>query len=265
MIKDFTDLRGGGEEKKKGNVFLEWDGKRWLEHEERKNETDIYMNLELKKRLDFAKKQKDKNNDCLMIVVGDEGSGKSSFAGNIMEYMSDCTFNPMKDMIGSDYEDGLKKIAEVPEGGNLMFDEGNVFFLSTEVMKKESRGLHKVFSIFRQKRLFTIIVMPSFFRAGSYFAHDRVKMLVRTELLKGQRGYYKYWGEKKAKELYRKGKKDHNYNIVKASLKGKFRKCLKLETTEYKDFKIKTLTKALKESSGVKKKREKKDQDQKPK
>jgi hypothetical protein len=206
-----------------------------------KQEGDMYLDGKLKEKLDFAKEQKRKDNDVVGIMVGEEGSGKSNCAANIMRYMADDSFDPIKDMIGSDEKDALDKLKNVKHGGNLMFDEGNVFFLSTETMKKQHRNLHKIFSIFRQKNLFVLIVLPSFFRLGTYFALDRSRFLCRTYLDKGERGYFSYWGDKAKNKLYRRGKKDHSYSPVKANFNGRFTKCDALDTKEYKDFKLETL------------------------
>ena len=117
--------------------------------------------------------------------------------------------------------------------------------MSTEVMKREARDLHRVFSIFRQKNLFVLIVLPSFFRLSSYFAIDRSRFMMRTYLKKGERSYFAYYGNKRKDKLYRLGKQEHNYNVVKPTLRGRFERCYPLETEEYVTFKETTLNKAL--------------------
>ena len=181
------------------------------------------------------------NNDVVIIIVGDEGSGKSSLQGNILEYISDGRFDPQKDLIGADYIDGLNKIQNVKRRGWLGFDEGNSFFLATETVKREHRDLHKIFSIFRQKNLFVSICLPSFFRLGSYFAVDRSDGLLRTYLKKGKKGLFVYHGNKSKNKLYRIGKKTYNHLMVRPEIRSKFYKCPKLETEEYKKFKAVTL------------------------
>lgn len=218
---------------------IDEETKKNLPEEEKKKTLSIPSKL--KKKLDFVVKQINNNNDCLSIVVGDEGSGKSSIAGNIMRYVTKDNFNPKKDVVGSDYEEGIEKIQNAEEKSALMFDEGNVFFLSTETMKKEHRQLHKLFSIFRQKCLFTIIVLPSFFRLGTYFAIDRSDFLIRTYLKKGERGFFEYYGKKLKADLYKKGKKNFDYTVVNPKFKGRFTKCHFIENEEYKKFKLKTL------------------------
>lgn len=223
-------------------VLLRFQDKKWMEVDKsEKKETDLYLDRHLKKCLDHYKELQRKDNDVLLIIYGDEGSGKSSLMGNILEYMSDGEFDPKKDLIGSDYLDGLEKIQKTKTGGWLGFDEGNTFFLATETMKKEHRDLHKIFSIFRQKRLFVAVCLPSFFRLGTYFAIDRSACAIRTYCKGTQRSFFKFYGRKRKDKLYRVGKAHYNDKAVSPNFRGRFTKCCKLENEEYKKFKAVTL------------------------
>lgn len=205
----------------------------------------FYLDGKLREKLDFAKLQMSRNNDCIGIIFGDEGSGKSAKAGLCMKYMTDDNFDPKKQLVGGDYEDAVTKIDATKEGGALMFDEGNVFFLNTDAMTGTQKNLHKLFSIFRQKRMFVVIVLPSIFRLGSYFALDRSRFAIRTYLKDGKRGYFGYYGEKQKNKLYRIGKRFNNPLIIPPSFRGRFKTCPELEDESYKKFKRKTLEEAL--------------------
>ena len=212
---------------------------------EMKAET-LTISSKLKQKLDFGLKQQQNDDDVMVIIDGKEGTGKSSLAGEIMRYITKDTFDPKKDMIGSDYEDALEKIDNVKKGGCLMFDEGNAFFMSTDTTKKETRELHKIFSIFRQLNLFVIICLPSFFRMASYFASDRPKFLCTTYKHNGERGRYCYYGEKRLAKFYAKGRKEaYNRQAIKPQFRARFNKCICLENPEYKKFKLKTLKMAI--------------------
>jgi len=212
---------------------------------EQKQEGDLYLRESMIKCLNHYKEEQRKDSDVVIPITGSEGSGKSTMAGNLMEYVSDGMFDPKTDLIGSDYLDGLQKIENAKKGGWLMFDEGNAFFLSTETMNREHRDLHKIFSIFRQKNLFVIICMPSFFRLGSYFAIDRAIGLIRTYKKKSERGFYAFYGRKGKDLLYRIGKATYDDNIVRPNHRGRFAKCWKLETPAYKEFKRETLKREI--------------------
>jgi hypothetical protein len=112
-------------------------------------------------------------------------------------------------------------------------------------MKSETKNLHKVFSIFRQKRLFVLICLPSFFRMQTYFALDRTRFLIRTYITNGDRGFFAYFGDKDKYQLYSKGKAYHNVHAHPPTFRGRFNKCDILENEEYKKFKMKTLKEAL--------------------
>ena len=220
------------EETKKWDTILEAN----------KNKGDLYLDGRLKTKLDFAKKQQKKNNDVVGIISGDEGSGKTALGGNIMRYMTDDKFNPEINLIGAeDNEFVMEKLEKTPNSGAVMFDEGNTYFLSTETMKREQRDLHKLFSIFRQKNLFVLIVAPSFFRLNTYFALDRSRFHIRSYIHKGERGFFAYFGDIRKQKLYGIGKKNHDYSAVTPNFKGRFTKCYALETKEYISYKEKSL------------------------
>jgi len=215
-----------------------WD----IINKKEKQEGDLYLDGELRKKLDFAKQQQKKNNDVVGILSGDEGSGKTALGGNIMRYMTDDKFNPEEDLIGAeDNEFVMDKLEKIPKAGGIMFDEGNTYFLSTETMRREQRELHKLFSIFRQKNLFVLIVAPSFFRLNTYFALDRSRFHIRTYIRKGERGFFAYFGDAKKQKLYGIGKKNHNYDATPPNFRGRFTKCYALETPEYISYKEKSL------------------------
>lgn len=206
-----------------------------------KQKGDFYLDGKEKKCLDHFKKQQQNNNDTLIPIVGPEGSGKGAKMGHILRYISDDKFDPKKDLIGADYVDGLTKIKNVKKMGWLGFDEFVSFGLGSETMKKEARDLHKIFSIFRQKNLFVVICLPSFFRLQSYYALDRSDALFSTYIKNGKRGFFSFYGKKTKDKLYRFGKKTHNMEAVKPTFRGRFTKCDLMETEDYFSFKESTL------------------------
>lgn len=209
-----------------------------------KQPNDLYLDGRMYEKLLFAKEQLRRNHDTGGLVVGSEGTGKSSLAGNIMRFMSNDTFEPLKQII-KDQEDAIRVLQECPRGSSLMFDESYLMFSSTEVMQKGQRDLVKIFSIIRQKNLFFLLVAPSFFRINSYFALDRTKFLVRVYTKKMQRGYFAWYGSRQKDFLYRMGKKEHNYAVAKPSFRGRFTKCELLENPEYQKIKEQTLFSAF--------------------
>lgn len=227
-------------------VLVRFENGKWKQVSvEEKTGNELYLNAGLKKKLDFAKDQVRKDYDVGGLIVGDEGTGKSTFASNIMIYMTDGKFSP-KEHIIKDHDEALEKLLSAPDEGGVMFDEGFLLFYSGDVVTKKQKQLTKIFSIIRQKKLFFLIVAPSFFRIATYFAVDRTRFMCRVYTSpKGERGYFKYWGHRNKKRLFTQHKKDHLY--LSPSFSGRFTKCSLLDE-EYKEIKRETLEKAFLEA-----------------
>jgi len=242
---------------------------RWYEEKEEwgvidaknKTEKDLYLDGGIKKKLDFGKIQIKNDFDLGGLVVGDEGSGKSTQASNIMIYMTNNKFDPRRHII-KDHDEALKILQDTPDGGGVMFDEGYLLFYSSDAITKKQKDLTKIFSIIRQKNLFFLIVAPSFFRLSTYFAVDRTSFLIRVytthekdsegEITKIRRGFFEYWGKNSKERLYQKGKVKRSYQVVRPSMRGRFTQCSLLDEA-YREIKRDTLKKAFNEALDKKK------------
>lgn len=222
--------------------------------QETQDQDVIYVDRLKKKKLDFGKAQQKANSDFTMIYDGGEGSGKSSDAYTDMRYITNDKFDPKKHMVGADFDDAIDKIEAVEDGLGLVFDEGQPLLASNDHMKRESKELHKAFSIMRQKRLAIIIILPSIFRLNTYFAIDRSRFLIHHYVKDGERGYFSYYGGRRKDNLVRMGKKTHDHGVVQPSFRGRFTKCLPLENPEYNKFKRETLMTALRNAKTPKNK-----------
>lgn len=213
---------------------------------EEKTSDDLYLDGGLKRKLDNAKQRIKKDFDVGGIICGGEGTGKSTLASNIMIYMTDCKFDPTRDIIKS-HEDAIRTLRDVPDGSGVMFDEGYLLFYSADTMTKKQKEITKIFSIIRQKNLFFLIVAPSFFRLSSYFALDRTKFCIRVYDKNSERGYFEWWGGKRKEKLYKFGKPKLSYKMVSPSMRGRFTKCTLLDD-KYAKLKRETLEEAFKET-----------------
>lgn len=222
-------------------------GKQWqIVQEQERQPNDLYLDGQQKAKLDYAKQQQANDNDVWGLVVGMEGSGKSTAAANMMIYMSNNTFNPLKHII-KDFEHALDILMSIPDEGAVMFDEGYLLFGSADVMTKRQKHLQKIVSIIRQKKLFVLIVAPSFFRLGTYWALDRTVFLMYVYKVKEERGFFKWWGQAGKWKLYIKGKKFHSYNAARCLFSGRFTKCSLLDEA-YKQIKRETLEEAFEDA-----------------
>lgn len=201
-------------------VSLRYTGNEWVTAKE--NEPHLYLDGFLKEKLDKIKMLQAKDWDCIFIIVGMEGSGKSTLSFILGQYLSNMSLT--LDNIAAGTDDALDKLKRLPDGSLLIIDEAELLFSSKETMTREQKQLTKIFMIIRQKKMILILVSPSFFDLSKYISVDRSRFLLRTYTDKKlQRGFFAYWGQKKKIKLYKEGKRNHgSYRKPKADFYGRF-------------------------------------------
>lgn len=229
-------------------VLVKFNGTGWVDA--KSNEPHLYLDGFLKKKLDKIKFMQAKDWDCIFVIVGMEGSGKSTLSFTLGQYLFDMKLTINHIAAGSD--DALDKLKALPDGSLLIIDEAELLFSSKDTMTREQKQLTKVFMIIRQKKMVLILVSPSFFDLSKYIAVDRSRFLIRTYTDRNlNRGYYAYWGQKKKKKLYKEGKRSFgSYSKPKADFVGKFTNYILPFNEEYQKTKMKSLMEAF---SGSKK------------
>ena len=124
------------------------------------------------------------NYDFFIVITGDEGTGKSR---GIMLNIIDCWYNQILcrkpdhlPFVGSflDYPELLNKsqpfdIAALDEAGDSLDN--------TQIASKLKNMLYRSYTVIREKRLFSIIVLPSIFELYTNFARRRVRMLIHSD------------------------------------------------------------------------------------
>ncbi|HKL24143.1 MAG TPA: LAGLIDADG family homing endonuclease, partial [Candidatus Nanoarchaeia archaeon] len=151
-------------------------------------------------------------------------SGKSTVALQIGKY-ADPTLT--LDRVVFNAEDFRKKILEAKKGQCVIFDEAFTGLASTSSISKINNTLKNLMMQMRQKNLFVVIVLPSFFLLDKYAAIWRTRSLIHVYESGGRRGYFKVYNRKKKKKLYLFGKKSYSYltsgkNKVETSFRGRF-------------------------------------------
>lgn len=205
----------------------------------------IYLDGYLKEKLDNVNILRKKNWDCVFIIVGEEGSGKSTLSFICGQYLSNMSLT--MDNIAEGTEDAMEKLQKLPDGSIIIVDEGELLFSSRETMSREQRQLTKIMKIIRQKNMVFILVSPVFFDLSKYIAVDRSKFLLRTVVDKDfNRGFWQYWGQKNKKTLYLIGKKHFgSYSKPKPNLYGRFTNYILPFDEEYKKLKTRSLKEAF--------------------
>jgi hypothetical protein len=208
-------------------------------------EDGIYLDGLLKTKLDNIKKIVKKNFDATIIIVGAEGSGKSTLGFVISQYLinNKLTINNVAE--GS--ADALDKLEQMPDGSLIIVDEAELLFSSRETMSKEQRQLTQVMKVIRQKNMILVLITPVFFDLASYIAVSRSLFLIRTYTDKEfNRGKFCYWGKKKKLRLYHEGKKRFgSYSKPKADFFGKFTNYIPPFNDEYLALKRRSLQEAF--------------------
>lgn len=167
---------------------------------------EIYLDQNIKNKLDNINKIRKKGYDCIIILDGDERTGKSTLALTIAWYLSGG--NLTVNNIAIDNPDLIKKLKEFPDESIIIPDEAVLMFSSTDVMKKESKNLKKIMNIIGMKRMVLILNIPSFFDLNKEIAVRRSRFLLHVYTDKEMnRGRVAYYGTKKKKLLYLLGKK----------------------------------------------------------
>lgn len=207
----------------------------------------IYLHIKIKEKLDRIKDIQKKNWDCMFIICGIEGGGKSTLGKLCLWYLSDtsATINN----IAADAKEAFDKLKNLPDESPLLIDEGELMFGSKDAMRSEQRQLIKILQVIRQKRMVLIIVSPEFFDLNKYLAVHRSRFLLRAVTDKKlRRGHFQYWGEKKKRLLYEIGKRNFNsYSNPKREWAGDFADFKLPFEDEYEQTKKKSLASSFEE------------------
>ena len=130
-----------------------------------------------------------KKNDYVVVIVGREGSGKSTLSFQISSWI-DPTFTV--DRVHIDPSSFIRSLKNSKAGQAQSLDEGGLALFSRETMSEGNKNLVKIFMTIRMKSLLLTINIPDFGSLDAYVRRHRVHLLI--EVLK--RGDYKaYFGE----------------------------------------------------------------------
>ncbi len=190
----------------------------------RNNETvEYHMESRLKNNLDNTVKDvlEKKDKDCFIVVDGAEGSGKSTLALQIGKYV-----DPTLDLkrVVFDAETFREQVLKAKKNQCIIFDEAFNGLSSRASLSAMNKVLIGLMMQMRQKNLFIIMVLPTFFLLERYAAIFRTKALVHVYESRGIRGYFRVYNRKLKKLLYLIGKKDYSYNhkSVRTRFYGRF-------------------------------------------
>lgn len=188
-----------------------------------KFETDYSMSKRLKKNLDkkIIPSLQKKDKDCVLVVDGGEGTGKSTIAFQIGKYV-DPTLNLSRVVFSPD--DFREAIFKAKKGECIIYDEAFTGFSSRSSLSPVNKVLVSLAMQMRQKNLFVLIVLPTIFMLDKYMAIFRTKALIHVFESHGKRGYFRVYNKNKKRYLILMGQKTMTYNIkgLHVRFKGRF-------------------------------------------
>lgn len=147
--------------------------------------------------------------DCCIFIDGKEGGGKSVLAQQIAEFL-DINNKISIDRICFTPEEVGACIQNLPKGYAVIYDEAQRGFNRRNSNSEDNVKLMNLLAECRQKNLFLIIVMPSFYNADMVAAVWRTRLLIHVtydwNLDKPEkplvRGFARFYSERGKKMLY---------------------------------------------------------------
>lgn len=167
----------------------------------------------------------EKDEDCVIALDGNEGAGKSTMAFQIGKFI-DPTLNLSRIVFNA--ESFKSVILKAKPKECIIFDEAFTGFSSRASLSGVNRALVSLVMQMRQKNLFVIVVLPTFFLLDKYVALFRTQFLVHVYKNKGIKGYFKIYNRTKKKLLFLGGRQTYSYNVkfgkkkLESRFKGRF-------------------------------------------
>lgn len=177
---------------------------------------------------------KKKDKDWVCVFDGEEGSGKSVLAMQVAKYL-DPNFNI--DNVVFNADQFIERLKTAPPHSCILLDEAYNSANSRSVLTQVNRAMVSVATEMRQRNLFVIFVLPTFFDLDKYFAIWRCRTLFHVYFDKetGDRGQYIIFPKTAKKILFLTGKKFYNYSKPRSPYPAcKFRKYYVINEEEYR-------------------------------
>ncbi len=170
----------------------------------------------VKSELDTVKKRVlTKDRDWVMVIDGEEGAGKSVLAQQIAKYL-DPEFDIDRIVFNSDEFLKIIKDPKTKKGSCIIMDEAFSAANNRASLSEVNRAMIGVATEMRQRNLFVILVLPSFFDLDKYFALWRCRALFHVYFTKDEDRRYVIFPKEPKKYLFLYGKKTYNYSKPKS-------------------------------------------------
>jgi len=200
---------------------------------------ELYIDGFLKSNLDYLNKDVRNDNDCIIVVSGREGSGKSWLTIQAGAYL-DPTLT--LDRIVFNPAEFKKAVMSAKKYQVVIFDEAITGLRAARWANEVNQALIEMLGQIRQLNLFIFIVIPSFFELGRYIAIHRSQALLMTYKDRdGKRGRFSAFDYAKKKYMYVVGKKTFNERVTSPVFFGRFYNQFPLDEAAYREKKRQAL------------------------
>jgi len=201
---------------------------------------EVYYDGTLSKNLLLARKAvREKDMDFVFLIDGVEGGGKSTLAQQVGKLL-DPSLNLSRITFSAD--EFKEAVLKAKKFQCVVFDEAFGGFASRRSMSKINVTLVDLLAEIRQKNLFIIVVMPTFFDMDKNIALWRSKCLIHIVMKDDfKRGYFWFFNNIKKKYLYLKGKRLYNYKSNPFSFQGRFTSKYVIDEKKYRKKKMDAL------------------------
>lgn len=174
-----------------------------------------------------------KDFDYVAIVSGRVGQGKSTFAMQLAKYF-DHSFDLEKVCFTA--EDFIRVTTSCKPFSSVILDEAFLELNTKVSMSGAFLRIQNHLSIIRKRNLFIFIVLPDFFDLHQSMAINRSENLFYVYGKRyGDRDSFAAFKVKNKRMLYIRGKKYHEYNAWKATIRGTFTKLRTIDERLYED------------------------------
>lgn len=156
-----------------------------------------------------------KDRDYVAVYDGEEGVGKSVLAMQHARHL-DPNFNLDHVVFTADDFIKIIKDSKTKKGTAIVLDETFNAANSRASLTEINRSMIALATEMRQKNLFILLVLPSFFDLDRYFALWRSRALFHVYFTPDEDRHYIIFPKDAKKLLYLSGKKTYNYNYPKS-------------------------------------------------
>lgn len=138
--------------------------------------------------------------DNVLLITGDEGTGKSHLALNILEYWLQLKYNEVKNedikFINLDIGKWADSFAQCKKGDmNILDESGDIS--NKRSMSQLNFAISRAYQIIRGDNINSVFVLPSLFDLDGYFTKRRAKGLLYVY----KRGKVAFWSKNRLRKI----------------------------------------------------------------